>query len=80
MVLPTLVNLSGALTDGKGKPLTGITSITFSLYTKLADRLGRFFDLARRSRVPFASRLILGFRIVLLHPRIENKAIVGFVS
>jgi hypothetical protein len=31
-VVPNLVNFSGLLTDANGKPLTGVISVTFSLY------------------------------------------------
>jgi hypothetical protein len=33
-VVPTLVQFSGVLTGGNGKPLTGITGVTFSLYAE----------------------------------------------
>ena len=32
VVVPPLVNYSGVLTDGNGKPLTEITGVTFFLY------------------------------------------------
>jgi hypothetical protein len=32
IVVPMLVNFVGVLTDTNGKPLTGITGVTFSLY------------------------------------------------
>jgi hypothetical protein len=34
VVVPPLVNFSGVLTDVNGKPLTGITGVTFSLYAE----------------------------------------------
>jgi hypothetical protein len=32
LIGPPLVKFSGVLTDGNGKPLTGVVGVTFSLY------------------------------------------------